>query len=296
MKAKSVLLGFSLISFLHCSAQEKENKSIVFNGVSLYLGSLSHQGNVGTISDFRKLAKGSELLETDLTGYDKNQLFHNQESNTIGGMNVHFRFINPEKVDQKVFTSLRLGFSVSDSRLLSTAYSKSDEFRLDTLVSSQSGKEYYVDSTVSRNLYIDYSQSQFFLSAAYLIGSNPDDRWSFYTGVGVMAGVAVDASTYISKSNNSYVENSRSNLDEWDRDYEYDYDDEYFTHKSSVSMMASVPIGIDFRVGKKSKFWKGSHLVLEYQPSLYYYSIPELNTSTVTTAGIWSFIYKFQFR
>jgi len=295
MKLRSGLISISLLSILSSTAQESSKAKLVFNGVSLYTGVLSHQGQVGSLSDFKKLAKGSELLETDLTGYDVNSLFYGNESGSIGGVNVHFKFVNDQKVDQKIFSSMRFGISLADGRNLSKSYSKSEDFRVDTLTSSRSGEEYYVDSTASQNLYLDYSQSQVFLSAAYLIGSNPEERFSFFTGVGLMSGIAIDASTYISKSNSSYTENSRSINDELTREYNSKSEDEYFKNKMAFTMIASIPIGVDFRIGTVRKFWKGSHLMLEYQPSLYYYSIPELNTSTMTTASIWSFTYKFQF-
>jgi hypothetical protein len=296
MKLKSGIISISLLSILSSTAQESDKTKLVFNGISFSMGALVNQGNIGSISDFQKLAKGSKLLEEDFSSYDNNVLFYNGEVGSIGGIHTYFKFVNPSKVDQKIFSSMRIGISFTDSRKLSRSYSKSDKFRVDTLISNQTGQAYFIDSTATESIYMDYGQSQVFLSAAYFLGSNPEDRWAFYSGVGLMAGYTIDSYTYISKSNSSHVDNSRYDEDRYSSEYHSRSEDEYYKNDNSFSVIASLPIGVDFRIGKKRRFWSNSHLAAEFQPSLYYYSIPELDLTTVTTASVWGLTYKYMFR
>jgi hypothetical protein len=49
-----------------------------------------------------------------------------------------------------------------------------------------------------------------------------------------------------------------------------------FTNKKKFACAAYVPLGVDFRIGKKRAFWKRTHLFYELRPSVT--TIPELRT------------------
>ena len=53
---------------------------------------------------------------------------------------------------------------------------------------------------------------------------------------------------------------------------------EYYKNKNNFGFSAYIPMGIDFRIGRKRKFWKQIHLFLELRPGINGTSIPELRT------------------
>lgn len=296
MNIKVGLIGIVFFSVLTSIAQNSDQSKLVFSGVSVYSGVLSHQGSIGTMQNFRMLSPESDILKEDFSSYDKNALFDNYESASMTGINVHFKFINDQKKDQKLFSSLRLGISFSDTRKLSRGYSKSEKFRIDTLYSSTTNRVYYVDSTASSGVYMDYGQTEVFLNGAYLISTHPAKRWSFFGGGSIMLGFAIDSYTFISKYNSSYNSNSNASIDDPWRNYESLSKDEYYQNDPSFSFIASLPLGVDFRIGKSTPFWMNSHIVFDYQPSIYFYSIPEISTNVLTTGNIWTLGYKYEFR
>lgn len=296
MNLKVALFGIAFSFAMISLAQKRDQSKLVFSGVSIHSGVLSHQGSVGTIQNFKALAPESDILKEDFSSYDKDALFEEDESGSMVGIHVHFKLVKEQKEDQKVFSSLRVGISFSDARKLSMGYSKSEKFRIDTLYSSTTNRVYYVDSTASSGAYMDYGQSEVFLNAAYLMSTNPSKRWSFFGGGGIMLGFSIDSYTFISKYNSSYNSNSNASVDDPWRNYESRTKDEYYQNDPSLSFIASLPLGVDFRIGNSKPFWTNSHLVFDYQPSIYFYNIPETSTTNLTTASIWTLGYKYEFR
>jgi hypothetical protein len=134
---------------------------------------------------------------------------------------------------------------------------------------------------------MSYSAQQLRLESSVIIRTNPAKRWSIYAGAGMSFGVSYKAETYINYF--AYSSNSAYNAN-------YDYasnvqsSSEHFRNKMSISTSLFVPMGIDFRIGKKREFWKRLHLYYEMKPSLTVTSIPELRTSTqvnmINTLGL----------
>jgi hypothetical protein len=54
------------------------------------------------------------------------------------------------------------------------------------------------------------------------------------------------------------------------------YANEFYRNRNFATFSAYVPLGIDFRIGKKREFWNRLHLFGEFRPSLNYAKIPEL--------------------
>jgi hypothetical protein len=51
---------------------------------------------------------------------------------------------------------------------------------------------------------------------------------------------------------------------------------EVFRNKRSLALTASIPFGVDFRIGKKRQFWMPVHLFYEMQPTLRLNHVPEV--------------------
>ena len=285
---KKLLLLFMLPLYL--TAQVSDERKLEFNSVSLFGGSGSMGGTATSISDFEKLSSNSTFIKNDFTGFDTYNYFDNYLDYT----GVYFNF-DIQSSENSIFKnkSLRLGVSFAENSALSLGYFKDDYFRIDTLTSSQTGKETYVDSIRSQNYTFDYTQQQIFLNAAYLVGTNPESRFSFYSGLEISLGFSISNQTELSYSEyNSYDGFYGSNYKDLDKDRVSTT--ESYRNQSGFAFMASIPFGVDFRVGKNRPFWRKCHFILEYKPGLSIISIPEIGTFSNTSAiGSGGFRYEF---
>ena len=114
-----------------------------------------------------------------------------------------------------------------------------------------------------------------------IFSTNSKARWSLYTGFGASLGVSINAKTDIYYSKNKFSETMFQNgnlIYENTRNDGDEYETETFRNKTNIGLSAYVPLGIDFRIGKKNEFWKRAHLYYELRPGLNMTTIPELRT------------------
>lgn len=125
---------------------------------------------------------------------------------------------------------------------------------------------------------IDHRTSNLQLDVSFLWSTNFEARFQVYGGVGLGAGFSFNAETSVSVFENSYT---------YYRDYDYYYgptESERFRNKSGFSGNIYLPLGLDWRLGKKG-FWESIHIVSEFRPALAVYSIPELDTYVAPSFG-----------
>ena len=104
-----------------------------------------------------------------------------------------------------------------------------------------------------------------------------------FGGVGITAGMSLNAYTYISYETDHSTESSgtsSSNTSYGNTDFET----EKFRNKNNTGFSAFIPMGVDFRIGRNKEFWKRLHLYYEFSPSINVVNVPELRT--FTTANI----------
>ena len=239
-----------------------------------------------SLEDFQRLAPNSTLLQSDFTGFN---------------MGNNYMFYRPFSFGSASYNSLQLGLTLKNNPSLlwrigishgstgdiSNWANRNRTAPYDTLTSSQTGEQYFIDSTYSENYFMSYSAQQLRLESSVIFRTNPAKRWSIYAGAGMSFGVSYKAETYINYF--AYSSNSAYNAN-------YDYasnvqsSSEHFRNKMSISTSVFVPMGIDFRIGKNREFWKRLHVYYEMKPSLTVTSIPELRTSTqvnmINTLGL----------
>ncbi|MDI1355838.1 MAG: hypothetical protein PSX36_13025 [bacterium] len=272
------------------TVQPTPTKRIVVNDFFIQSGMFATQQGLATAVDFRKLAPQSALLKSDLSTYNT-AAYPSFHANTMLSVLLGLQFLDKEKKAYKANPLLRLGFSYMKASALSADLTKTFTKPFDTLISSHNNPPTYVDSSTTRTYNMNYSSEQIRLDASLLFRSNPEARWSLFTGFGVTLGASLNAKTdisynvYQSTSNENtstsysgsgngfgysfyYNENTSSDV----------YKTESFRNSNNVGVSAYIPLGVDFRIGKKRPFWKMSHLFLESRPGLNWTSIPELRT------------------
>src|SRR5690554_177781 len=283
MKINYLLSTFSFLTFSFAVfGQEHQSsvKRISITDIYIYSGFTLERTNRNSFSDFQLLAPQSELLNNDMTGFaDGNGLGISGNSNL--SIMLGIQFSDKEKSFYKANPLLRLGLSYSSGSAVSGGLHKEHRSPHDTLVSNQTGQSIYIDSIISESYGMQYSSEQLRIDGSLIFRTNPEARWSIYTGLGISAGISINANTRI-----SYNESKR--IDEYKKLQNYSsnnyisnkYESEVFTNKINFGFTTYIPMGIDFRIGNKRDFWKRTHLFYELRPALNISSIPELRTIT----------------
>jgi hypothetical protein len=235
--------------------------------------------NVG-VEEFKSLAPQSVLLQNNLQNYAQFNGNSTTGNNAFSVM-LGLKFSNKEKQQYKSNPTLRLGITYFAGSTLTSSYSKGDRTLFDTLTSSQTGQTILVDSVVSQSYNMNYSAEQLRFDGSLIFRTNPEARWSFFTGIGVMAGLSINAQTTINYNKRISAETRNSNstyLSLYDYSDSFSSIDETFRNSSNFGFTGYIPMGVDFRIGKKKEFWKRTHLFIELRPAINITSIPELRT------------------
>lgn len=284
MKTFKLLTFFALIifSFNSFSQETEPIKRVKFDDIHIHLGPLFERYQKGNINDFQTLAPQSDLLEEYPQNFSQSNGYGISGSAALSVM-VGIKFSNKEKTSYKSNPLLRLGFSYSSGTHISSNYSEDTRYPFDTLTSSQTGAQTFVDSVYTQHSGANYSSDQLRFNAALIFRTNPEARWSLYSGIGLTAGVSINAKTQIYYS--TFVSTESQNNDVSINNSNYNSDErvtENYKNEMNYGFSAYIPFGVDFRIGNKREFWKRTHLFYEIKPELNVVSIPELYTITNT--------------
>ena len=281
---KKILFSIALLSLGTAQAQ------ISINEIYLQSGSFFGQ-NKGSLADFQTLAPGSSILQQDLSAYQTypQMFFHlpGQSQSLSVGLGL----------GKMPNATLRLGLMhTSQNNALTTGGSYTETFRVDTLTSSQSGEQYFVDSFSTHSFNANYAQEQLRIDASLLFLYNADKRWSFFGGIGANFGLSYNAATTVHHRVSPYGDyfgygfiNDLMFIDFGT------HETETFENKGGFGLGVYAPLGIDFQLGKKREFWKPMHLYMELRPGFNINQIAGLGTTfsvgNFSNAGL-----RFQFK
>ena len=107
-----------------------------------------------------------------------------------------------------------------------------------------------------------------------------------FTGVGFTAGMGTNAHTFISYQSSKHIDKTTDGTSSvWEYLPDEDkYESESFDNKNNMGISVFIPIGVDFRIGQKRKFWRKVHVCYEMRPGANFMFIPELRT--IKSAGV----------
>ncbi len=174
---------------------------------------------------------------------------------------------------------LRIGFHFAEGTSFDKSFYKEYDQPFDTLISTQTGQEYLIDTFSRTDYSIRYRSSILCLDISYLLRYNPAARWNVYAGAGIRAGMSIenkltidrwqDHGTRIINGDDYYtIDLTSENLQ----------DNETFFLKQGFDLGIYAPLGVDFRVGRKQGFFKHLHLFYQMNPQLNIQQVPELRT------------------
>jgi len=149
----------------------------------------------------------------------------------------------------------------------------------DTLISTQTGEIILIDSITTRTSFMTYKSEQLRMDASIIYRTNPQDRWMFFAGAGIAAGWAFNTFASINYSVNRNTQNSDNNSTySAYSTTDINFRSELFSSRKGFGASAGIPMGIDWRVGRKHAFWKQVHIYYEFRPGVNITVIPELDT------------------
>lgn len=275
------LISTSLISFGQ-ETLETPVKRIKISDFILYSGLSFERTNLGSFNDFRKLAPESELLQNDMSIINQNQGYSYVGNGNFSVL-LGLQFSDKNRKAYRPNPLLRIGLTYSSGSRISSFNYGEDRNPFDTLTSSKTGNETYIDSVYTERYSMNYNSEQILVNASLIFRTDPDARWSLFSGIGFTAGVSINSSTGIHYHSEDWKEeihnNNQFTANAQPRDINIIEDKfETFENKTNYGFSAYIPIGVDFRIGNKREFWKKTHLFYEVQPSLNVYTIPELGT------------------
>lgn len=279
---KIIVITLLIAATINLLSQEKNQPKIRISELGIYQGMYSGYYTDASLTDFLRLAPNSELLKNDFTGFTKSSYSYESMTDNTFTVNLGLQFYDSEKQSYKSNPQLNVGVTFMGATILNASYFREEKVRFDTLSSLNSEYVVYMDSTRFKTYKMEYLFQQIGVNASLIYRTQPNARWSLYSGAGVSALTSLMSSTYIHFNHVEYVKysfpdtrNFYSYLDDpWDSDMV----DEVHTNKTNLSSFAYIPLGVDFRIAKKNEFWRKMHLVMEMQPGLAIDYIPEIGS------------------
>ncbi|HKL40896.1 MAG TPA: hypothetical protein VJ894_09460 [Cryomorphaceae bacterium] len=268
------MISFCLSAYAQQNAKEEQKNSAITD-VFIQLGSFTERTTDGSLADFRNLAPQSDFLKDDLSDFSQSG-GTTYTGSTALSISLGIQFKDKQESGLKANPLLRLGLTYFSGSSLTTDLYKSESFPIDTLVSTSTGEVFIVDSVSSESYNMEYVSEQIRLDAALIWRTNPSARWSLYGGVGLAAGISLNARTEIYY--NTFFEDHENRGFGYSRDGSYS--SERVNNDMNFGLLAYIPLGVDFRLGNNKEFWKRTHLFYEVSPGINITSIPELKTVT----------------
>lgn len=266
MRIKTILVTLFLMLGTVVSAQES---NLILSDFQVTIGT----SNMG-------MTRMTETELKSLLPIDSEHLFYLDQDNSRSplengvsnsfGASVMLRF----KEESVVRTNprVRLGFMHHSFTDRQFHIYQEDVFRIDTLVSSQTGEETYIDSISRSSMNAEYRTQQLRFDASMVFSTAAHSRFSVYTGIGVTLGLSFNNRTHV---------NLYESLTEQGLVHESVDDHEngtIYNNQGGASYSCYLPLGIEYLLSEEHELWNSISLLLELRPSMDVIEIPELKT------------------
>lgn len=277
-----------------CAQSEDQKKTMfsssAFSEVFLFFGGATGISTAENLSEFRRMAPSSILLKEDLSDYSSYPT-NEWEAHQYFGLMVGFIPGKKNRESKKYSPLIRLGISFESADYFDIYFSKSSSSRYDTLYNSQGQAVYYRDSVNLNRTYMYYNSSSLSAEASILLRTNAGKRWMFYVGAGISGGLSFKNEINVFKSDAIFVEEyevSGTSQPYYPYSIFRDSQSEVIDIGNSWVISGFVPLGIDFRLGKKNEFLKQVHLFVELRPGIKMMGMPVVgvNSSTFTMSSL----------
>ncbi len=199
--------------------------------------------------------------------------------------------LKPFSEKSKLSQMLRFSIGAGGRQSQYAQWEHVDHFAYDTLTSSQTGEQYYLDSISINTWQKSYESSECQISTQYLIQTDRERRISGYAGAGVGLGITRMSTVNVWQTQSTGVQTVEY-LNDQDDDQHYYYQNNYSTlemttvnkatesHAGTLNANLQVPVGFDFRLSKKNNFASRTVIGAEATYMFLMHKIPEVRVVT----------------
>jgi len=281
MKIPSLLtlLGLCMLTFGIKAQPNNQTKKprLGIHDVFINVGFTVVNNPESGLSDFKTLAPTSLLLKNDMSDFEVNNRI-DELINPVYSMQLGVQFRKRGTNSYRMNPLLRVGFNYSSGSVINYSLSQEQSQIADTLTSSQTGQQFFVDSIFRQDYEMQLNAQILQFDASLIFRTNPSSRLSAYAGLGFSLGASINTNLDV-----KYNENSDSNT-------QYNYTgssynsssnkkvSEYFDAGKINSYSIYTPFGLDFRIGKYEEFLNNFHLFYEFRTGLQTSNVSELRT------------------
>jgi hypothetical protein len=267
------------------------------SNAQIKLSSLSISGgDVGSSYQNSQKIDASSLFPNSIyyNGFNHDSMNANVYSNTNpnsnkGSFKISAAFlINQSKRKQQEFRIGLAGHTFYNERYES--YYKN--YRVDTFTSSQTGQQFFTDSNFNKYRWGQLQANSVLLDLSYLIYTKQENRFSFYTGIGLRQNICLNKkfTSVVTESGN--IRNPFNSFY-----YPYNFTNGY--SKSNIETIDAkgklnysltqiyVPIGAQLRLSKRNQYLKHCYLFTELTPSI---TTENINKTRSTYLSMGSFL------
>lgn len=291
-----LLFAIASLSSVDSYAQsDSSSNKLEFSEFSLQFGNLNADFQQLDLNDVLQLAPQSALLN-NLAGFQQRRSWYFFNPNfSIAG---HMGFKLPKKKQHALGPTLRIGLLFNRSDIFYNSYTKSNVLSTDSLTNNNGAVTRYIQNIEEETIETRYSNDQLYLDVNLTYAINEKGRFSMFMGAGLATGIMLNSSTLISydrvSSTREYSTVSSSgsayNFDQ------VDYRVENYRNKPGFVALAYLPLGFDFRIGKRNEAWRKAHAFFELRPGAQLQIIPEANYSLLRSTVATQFGFRFDLR
>lgn len=259
-------------------------KSRPIYDVAIMSGGATGNSSIFGLSDFRKIFPESSILQRDLSefsGYGENYFSEYFGFGVMVGRTSRQLHILGERVKG----TMRAGFYYDEASYFSYTLTDGSNYRVDTIKNSQGASQFYIDSAYYKTAYMYYDAKSLRAEFSALLRFNDEQRWSFYLGVGLSAGMTFNNTVNVSYSEQEVIETypaeGLSGTSATKVEFPV-YENDQSAVSSGWLVNAFVPVGIDFRLAKTGRSLEFMHLFTEVRPGISFMEIPDVRTVSGT--------------
>lgn len=290
MDMRHLILALLGISYSTASAQYEPDTlkplPLVTDVFVMPGGQLESMYAIG-LDQWRKLAPNSDLLSQDLSGYRGDFRGSRDRAQAMGlAMSIGLRLGGPSRTS-RWGSYLRAGFTYQSHEGNNLDLRMDTRTPYDTLTSTQTGQVTYVDSLMIQRYHMSHRYEQVALDASLIFMKEYPRRWSLYGGVGLQLGLSMAGRVQVDHTVEHLIDPSLVSGQSGSPNRDQERETEEFTTKSDVCMALYVPLGVSYRLGRKSLFWRAMNLTYELRPTLAFGGVPELSAGA--RAGLGSY-------
>ncbi len=290
MNTRTMTLAFFGMSFLAATAQYEPDTlkplPLVCDVFIMPGGQLESMYAIG-LDQWRKLAPNSDLLSQDLSGYRSDFWSKGDRAQAMGlAMSIGIRLGGPART-KRSGAYLRAGFTYQSHDGNDLDLRMDTRTPYDTLTSTQTGQVTYVDSLTIRRYHMSHRYEQVALDASLIFLKEYPRRWSLYGGVGLQLGLSMAGRVQVDHTIERLIDPSLVSGQATNPDRDLEREAEEFTTQSDLCLAVYVPLGVSYRLGRKSLFWRAMNLTYELRPTLAFGGVPELSAGA--RAGLGSY-------